>query len=201
MNIIEKATIQSFHNNRAESFGETDVKSLGWKNLHSQQERFRILSQIGDLSHATIADLGCGSGDLKPYLDQHFHDFHYIGIDQMPRFIKLAQSKFASSQNVSFLQADFCKVSLPDTDYILASGAFGYQCDDQQYFKKAIAKMILEAKKGITFNMLDDQYFKPHKLLKAHNRKEVTAFCKSLAENVEVITGYLEDDFTIIIRK
>ena len=41
-----------------------------------------------------VFDLGCGYGDLKTYLNQKFSDFTYIGIDQMPEFIAVAQERF-----------------------------------------------------------------------------------------------------------
>ena len=201
MNIIEKANIKSFHEHRVQNFGDLSVKALGWKNITSQQRRFEILAQIGDLNGVTILDLGCGYGDLKPFLDELYSDFTYVGVDQIPAFAKMGSEKYGSLKNTHFIEADFSQLSFDNVDYILASGAFGYKCAKETYYWETIGRMIQSAKKGVAFNMLDDHLFPEHNLLKAHNRAYVTAFCTKLTKNIEIIDGYLKDDFTVFIRK
>ncbi|NOY84878.1 MAG: class I SAM-dependent methyltransferase, partial [Nitrospirae bacterium] len=107
MNLIEKATIMHYHRHRIASYKTDSVKALGWRGSESQLKRFEVLASIGDLNGACILDVGCGYGDLKAYLDQHFSDFVYIGIDQMPEFISEAKRTYQSAVNTAFYQCDF----------------------------------------------------------------------------------------------
>ena len=49
--------------------------------------------------------------------------------------------------------------------------------------------------------MLDAQKFPKHPLLVGHDRGEIVSFCKEVAHDVEVISGYLDDDFTVFLYK
>ena len=201
MELIEKLTIQSFHEHRVNNFGEHTAEGLGWKDLNSQQKRFEILSQVGDLNNSAVLDLGCGYGDLKPFLDTHFSNFTYVGVDQIAKFVKKASDKYGQLEKTHFIEADFSKLFYADIDYILASGAFAYQCGRKEYYLEAIIHMFDNAKKGIAFNMLDDQIFPKHEFIKSHNKKVIVEFCKTLSKKVEVKTNYLEDDFTVFVWK
>ncbi len=201
MNIVEKLTIQNFHQHRIQHFGEETVEALGWKNKYSQQKRFEILCQIADLEGQNILDVGCGHGDLKIFLDERLRDFNYIGVDQMKEFIEVANDFFKDDPTTHFIEGDFSKVFFSEVDYILGSGAFGYKCQREEYYWETIMHLYNNCKKGVAFNMLDDRYFKDHPLLKSHNKEEVVKFCDRLASRIEVVDGYLEDDFTVFMYK
>jgi ubiquinone/menaquinone biosynthesis C-methylase UbiE len=94
MDLIEKATVMHYHRHRIEQYRCGTVESLGWRNINSQQARYKALTKVGDLSGASMLDVGCGYGDLKAYLDQHYTDFDYIGIDLQPEFINQAKARY-----------------------------------------------------------------------------------------------------------
>ncbi len=201
MNIIEKANMEHFHSKRADKFGDSDVKALGWKNLESQQKRFEVLVEFADLNNCHVLDVGCGHGDLRYYLGEHFFGLTYIGIDLMTEFLDEAKKRYGHMENTYFVQGDFSKMEVANVDYILASGAFGYKTTNELYYWQTISKMVEVAKKGVAFNMLNQDEFPEHPLLRGHNKAEVLHFCKALNYDVELKEGYLEGDFTIFIRK
>lgn len=201
MTIIEKAQIQHFHSERIKCHGDMTAEAQGWKDINSQQKRFEVLMRIADLNHRVVLDLGCGYGDLKPFLDRSFQGFSYIGVDHIPDFIEKAKSKYEDHERTYFVQGDYTHMQFQGVDYILASGALSYQSENEVYYFRALEHMINIADQGVAFNMLDDRFFPAHPLLKAHNREEVTRFCRQHCQNVEVIDGYMPDDFTIFIRK
>jgi 2-polyprenyl-3-methyl-5-hydroxy-6-metoxy-1,4-benzoquinol methylase len=55
-------------------------KSLNWESQEGQELRFRILSEIGDLSHKKILDVGCGLGHFADWLQKCDIDFKYTGV-------------------------------------------------------------------------------------------------------------------------
>jgi len=199
MNLIEKATIMHYHRHRIASYKMDAVKALGWRGSESQLKRFEVFANIGDLNGVSILDVGCGYGDLKAYLDQRFSDFVYIGIDQMPEFISEAQSVYKNDANTTFYQSDFSTVNFPKVDYVFASGALGYRCADPDFYTDMISKMFAAAKIGLAFNLLDAACFPEDPLLIGHDVQQIFSFCKTLSQNVELIRGYLNDDFTVFV--
>ncbi len=200
MELIEKATIIHYHRHRIKEFSGT-VKSLGWKGAASQLKRFEVLAQVADLNGRSIMDLGCGQGDLKGFLDERVSEFAYIGIDQMPEFIIEANRRYGHLPNTAFYQTDFSATELPTVEYVIASGALGYRSVNSTYYKEMIARMYASAQSALAFNMLDRATFPDHPLLVGHDVEEIEAFCKSLSPRVELIKGYLVDDFTIFMYR
>jgi SAM-dependent methyltransferase len=200
MNTIEKANVLAYHRHLLHEPIEHFAK-LGWCDSNSQQKRFEALTGLADLSNNVILDVGCGFGDLKPFLDHRFHDFVYLGIDHLPEFITEATRLHAHKPSTFFQAADFVTDGLPEVDYVLASGAFSYQTDNTIFLSRMIEKLYQVARKGLAFNLLDSETFRSGDLLKSYNRYEVLSFCLRLGNRVELVTGYLEDDFTIWMDK
>ena len=42
--------------------GANDAERVGWGSVDSQEKRFRVLMEIGDLDNNSILDVGCGLG-------------------------------------------------------------------------------------------------------------------------------------------
>ena len=201
MDPIEKATIINFHQNRINQFGGGTAEALGWRRPESQTKRFDVIVQVGDLNGRSVLDVGCGYGDLKDYLDQRFSDFVYIGIDQMHEFISEAEERYKGRAETHFFETDFSTVQLPNVDYVIASGALAYRSNDPDFHMDMVRKMYDSAAYALAFNMLDADRFPEHPLLRGHNLDEVVRRCRDLCPNVQVIQGYLDDDFTVFMRR
>ena len=201
MNIVEKATIIHYHRHRIREYASGTVEALGYRGDQSQCKRFEVLSTVANLNGCSILDVGCGHGDLKDYLDGKFHGFSYIGIDQMAEFIAQARSLYGQRPSCYFSQADFTTADLPQVDYVFASGVLAYRCTEKNFYFAMIEKMYQAANKALVFNMLDAERFPQHELLIGHDPERVMAFCNTLSKNVQLIRGYLEDDFTVMIKR
>jgi trans-aconitate methyltransferase len=201
MNLIEKATIIHYHRHRIDAFGEGTVGALGWRHEESQVKRFEALSSVGNLNGVSLMDIGCGYGHLKGFLDERFHGFSYIGIDQMPEFISGAIALYGQRPSCYFCLADFTSEELPRVDYIFASGVLGYRCEAEDFLFSMIGKMFAAADRALAFNMLDAAIFPRHELLTGHDPEEVLAFCRTLSPEVKLVRDYLEDDFTVLMYR
>ena len=82
-------------------YGES-FKAIGLS-PRSQQQRFEILSDIGDLRNKNILDVGCGFGDFYIYLMENFQIHDYIVIDISPGMIEIARKK---NPNILFYHND-----------------------------------------------------------------------------------------------
>lgn len=201
MNLIEKATLLHYHRHRIAVCAAGTVGALGWRGEESQRKRFEVIARAGDLNGSSLLDVGCGHGDLKRYLDPIFTGFTYVGIDQMPEFIAEARARYGAFPRTYFYQTDFTTITFPQVDYVIASGALGYRCADPDFYFDMIRKMAGAAKKAVVFNMLDAARFPSHPLLVGHDFEKVAAFCRTLSSDVRIVRGYLEDDFTVFIRR
>lgn len=182
--------------------GESETaRKVGWETTFCQQERFKVLCEIGNLNYRSILDIGCGLGDLKIYLDKHFQDFHYTGIDLMPEFIEEARKRFSKTLNTQFLLDDFTVCSMPQADYVLACGALCYRTVDELFIYKMIEKFYKHATMGLAFNLLDEETTNSDYMLKTYKQQDVLDFCIQLNPNATLITGYRPDDFTILMTK
>ena len=187
MTSIEKATVIHYHRRRIEVHGDGTVEALGWRKKDSQVKRFEVLSKVGDLSGCSLLDVGCGYGDLKPFLDQRFSGITYIGIDQMPEFIAEAQVRYKDYADTFFYQTDFTAAALPQVDYVVASGALAYRCDNPGFYEDMIRKMYGASTRAVAFNMLDVHRFPAHPLLLGHDSDEIVSFCQGLSDRVELV--------------
>ncbi|MBE1160670.1 class I SAM-dependent methyltransferase [Dyella acidiphila] len=198
MHLLEKAAVLQYHRRR---LGDPGRCALGWRTVDSQRLRFDALSRVGDLSGSKVLDLGCGYGDLKPFLDQRFADVAYLGIDHMPEFIEEARRRHGHLPRTGFVQADILNAVFPAVDYVLASGAMSYRCSNALYPYNLIRQMWDAAERGIAFNLLDARVFPPGSVLCGQDPEAILAFCRTLDPAAELVTGYVVDDFTVLMRR
>lgn len=201
MTLKEKATVIHYIRHRISEYSCGTAGALGYRDEQSQLLRFAALTEAGDLNGCSLLDIGCGYGALKEYLDERFHGYSYIGIDQMPEFIMQARSLYGHRPSCYFCLSDFTLEELPRADYVFASGILCYRCDDKNYYFSMIEKMFGAAQKALAFNMLDANIFPSHELLTGHDPEKVLAYCKTLSPESRIVRGYLEDDFTVLMYK
>ena len=198
MNIIEKAQVKHYHRQR---LGKEQSYEQGYRSPKSQTQRFKALSQWGDLTGLTILDLGCGYGDLKTFLDQRFESFVYLGVDFFPEFIDGANQRFSNTADTHFIRADFARTELPEVDLVIACGSLNYCSQNTKHPWYIIEKMWHAARKGIAFNLLDKKAFDDGGLLCAYESSKVYGVCQKLSQNIKIKRGYLPDDFTVFMYR
>jgi trans-aconitate methyltransferase len=201
MNPIERATALHFHRHRIATHGGQTPQALGWRHADSQRLRFEVIAAATDFNDCAVLDLGCGTGDLKAFLDRRFERLRYLGIDQMPEFIEAARARFAGDPDTAFALAHFDAAELPRADIVVACGALGYRCADPHWLPNLVARMYATATRVLVFNLLDAAVFPPHPLLVGHDIEQVAAFCRLLAPSVQVVRGYAPDDATIVMHR
>ncbi len=112
-------------------YGESYVKAFV-----SKQSRKRLANLITFMplrSSYCVADYGCGSGMLVPWIAPHVAA--YSGVDFSPEFIKTAQQQFPATHfpNASFYCAriqDFCNENLEKFDVAFAMDFSEHVYDD-----------------------------------------------------------------------
>lgn len=190
--------ILDFYEDSFAKYGN-DPRSVHWSGEISQIARFEVLSNIASLNEKRILDAGCGLGDLYKFFLSKKIPIEYMGVDIVPNFVELARERFP---NARFMLGDMTSPE-EEFDYVLASGAFTIAADgiDKNYYFKLIKNMFARAKYGFAFNMLNNATHKTDETYLSYDIDEVMSYCKTLTENVTIITDYLPQDFTVYMYK
>jgi len=150
-----------------------NIKTVGWGTVQSQHLRFKILAGIADLSDSSICDIGCGFGDLYPYLIQRFSNIEYTGFDLCCKLINEAKKRYPDAR---FEQFDILEKNLNEKfDYIFCSGALNCKIDNhEKYIWEMLKSMHNLCKHGLAVNFLStyvdyqiekDFHFEPEKAI------------------------------------
>lgn len=201
MTPIERAAVLHYHRHRIAEHGSGTPEALGWRHAESQRRRFEVIAQAADFSGCSVLDLGCGTGDLKAFLDERFTDLRYLGIDQMPEFIEAARLRFATQRDTDFALAHFDTTPLPQADIVVASGTLGYRCASPHWVFNTVARMYAAASQLLVFNLLDAAVFPEHPLLVGHDIDDVAAFCRKLAPRVAIVRNHAADHATVVVQR
>ena len=118
---MPKIDNKTFYSTAIEKYGIT-AKGVNWHSKESQKLRFDIILDMlpRDLSIYTIADAGCGFGDLYLYmLKKKRAPKEYIGIDSLEEMYAIA----LNNTGCEVVVADICTDALPSADFYVCSGA------------------------------------------------------------------------------
>lgn len=180
-----------------------DTRSLGIGSRESQEARFRVLAEIGDLRGASILDVGCGFGDLLSFLEGQGISARYTGIDIQPPFIQEARTRHPAAEflctGIEEFPAD------RRFDYVLVSGTFNvkFREDQEAWVFRVLRKMFALAERGVGINLLstyhdegrfrEDMFYCPPEraFSEAHN----------ITRWVTLRHDYMPHDFTLYLYR
>lgn len=169
-------------------------KSLHWHSRTTQQERFKVLTRIGDLHSARILDIGCGIGDFAMFLKSQQITVEYTGYDIVSDALEIARTKCpkATFENRNIL----LKPPGAPFDYSFSSGLFAF--GDQPLFEGILTQAVDATKIAFGFNI----YQTPIPTFFSPDQDEILAFCRTLpVSDIQVVDDYLTDDLTFFLYK
>ena len=180
-----------------------DVQSLGWGSATSQQDRFRVLCEIGNFDNKSLLDVGCGFGDLYLFLkEQNILPKQYTGIDVNPQMIATAKLRVPEA---TFRVEDILDDNLKERyDYAVASGIFSLETPNWGIITaKIISKMYQLSRIGVGVNFLSS--LTPGKkfvdMHYAHPSDIFNLVCPNLSTRIVLRHDYRPNDFTVYIYK
>ena len=133
------------------------------------------------LKDATILDVGCGTGDIIPFLHQEGIK-KYVGVDIYKPALTMAKKKYPDE---TFFLADILKAkNLGKYDFVFCSGGLSIKLqsvDNYNFFRAMVERMWQLARIGIAFNILTDEDPDPAKHLFYYSIRKVRKICKGIA--------------------
>ncbi len=180
-------------------------KALNWGSLDSQNLRFKVLSEIDDLTGKSILDVGCGLGDFADWFKKRNIPVNYTGLDLTWKLVEQARKNHPTYE---FIQGSILDDLLLEKsinrhfDYVFASGIFyTYTQGSYSWMQSAISKMWSLCTKGLAFNSLSawakdldstEFYAEPLKTIE---------YCRQLSPEIVFRHDYHPRDFTIYMLK
>lgn len=187
-------------------------RALHWVSKEAAEVHYKQLIADLDFEGKSVLDVGCGFGDIIPYILEKSKHFEYIGIDIVPEFIKVAKDTYKNRINIKkklrvhFLVRDYIKNPLRQKfDVVLCCGALNSNPSNSiRYRKKAIEIMWEYAREVVAFNM-SGGYPQPenknvNRVFYA-NSLEILRFCFTLTSKIIFRHHYRKRDFTIAMFK
>jgi len=178
-------------------------RALKWHSEKAARQRYEQIVADIDFNKKSILDVGCGFGDIIPYIADKSNAFNYIGIDLVPEFVKEAKKIHPKHK---FLVGNYFKQPLKkDFDIIICCGALnGNYRNNLGFRKKAIKTMFNHTKECLVFNMAG-RHPKPktarHSNVWFADSKRIFKYCETLSERVLLKDDYHSTDFTITMLK
>lgn len=158
-----------------------------YSSRESQEARYEILTQVGNLQNTRILDFGCGSGHLATFLQERRFQCEYTGVDIVEDFFPIARTKhpdcrfgrWEEFQNERF-------------DYILISGVFNNRmADNHSFFVDTIRMLFSACNQALSFNLMSTYVDFQDPNLWYISPQEVFTFVKELTPYVTIRNDYI----------
>jgi SAM-dependent methyltransferase len=183
---------KAFYENSIKEYG-FNAKGLHWNNRNNQMKRFDILVDFikYDITNSYIGDAGCGFGDLCGFLEQkRLKPKKYIGYDSEEVIIQEAKRRYPKYDfEIKNILQDEIKV----VDYYICSGAINILSVKESF--EFIKNIYSYSKKGICFNFLVGTNYN------GIRADDVLDFCSTFTKNIRTKEYYIENDFSVLLRK
>jgi trans-aconitate methyltransferase len=191
----------NFYAGLLEHFGHSH-KAVGWSTLESQQARFQALAECANWEGKSVLDVGCGLGDLYDFIKRHYPNTKYTGFDELSSLIEQAKIAYPSGTFIQQSLEAFPKEK--KYDCVVACGVFNLRQDgDQfQFLHKQVSRLTSLAKEVTAISLLSNVMYKNQtfsKKLFYYDAETVKEVLKEMGD-ITIMDGYLENDFTLVIR-
>jgi SAM-dependent methyltransferase len=187
----------NLYNERFTQFGR-DLRTVGWGSRVGQALRFNVLFRGLDPKGKTILDVGCGLGDLIPFLqDRTGGNFRYIGIDIAEHLIEDARKLYGNGDCI-FFHGDVFLKELPKVDISVLSGALSLRAKGiSSYAERTLERMYALSNEAACLNFLSKCVDFELEKNKHYKPELVLSWGLRIARSVNLYHDYPLYEFTI----
>jgi SAM-dependent methyltransferase len=186
-------SVVAFYEETLGRHGPASARGVRWPSADLQARLFEGLMACGPWDGASVADVGCGVGDLLAYLEDRGLEVRYWGCDLAPAMVAAARRKHPEAR-ARFVVRDIARRGLPRRfDYVVASGTFNVRGEDHEaHVRRTVAAMYAACRRAVAFNVLaprpagdlQGEYLEYLGYYYLPDLPALTAFCRTLAPRV-----------------
>ena len=177
-----------------------EAEMVGWRSKKRQDLRFKVLSQIDDLNHKSVLDLGCGLGALGEFFKRQEIEVDYTGYEICAKMAMMARRlrPYLKIEGVDILNDPVRK----RFDWVLASGIFNLHLNNNRSFLEAtLARSFEICKLGVAVNMLSTYVDYRDKTLSYVKPEMAFGLAKTMTPRVVLRYDYMPYEFTLYLYK
>jgi SAM-dependent methyltransferase len=179
-----------------------DPRTLGW-DKGKQPERFAALTQLLPMDRlGSVLDVGCGFGDLFPFLRRHGFRGSYTGLDFVPELIAVGRQAYPEAE---FVVADFADYQAAGRfDVVLASGIFNARLtgeDQWAHVTATLRHMHATCRVAACADFLTAYVDYRRDDLFYASPEQLHQFAKSLTRRVALLHHYMPFEFALYLFK
>lgn len=191
------AAVAELYNERFERFGR-DLRTVGWGSRADQLLRFEVLLRGLDPKGKTILDVGCGLGDLVPFLHERTGgDFRYVGLDVAASLVDDAR-RLHGDACCTFLHGDVFAAGVPQADIAVLSGALSLRIEGiAEYAQRTLERMYALSREAACLNFLSKYADYELEKNQHYQPQEVFGWARRVARRVNLFHDYPLYEFTV----
>lgn len=170
----------------------------------SHQKRFEKILELGDFSHHSLLDVGCGIGGFYEFLKERGINCRYTGVDINPGMIAAARERNPEIKE-QFLVRDIIEEKLDSPfDYVISIGPLNLRFADDlnlEITRRLIHEMYRLARVGAAISMTSGLTQRPSPSTFYYDPLSLLAGTFTYCTNVRFDHSYLPHDFTLFLYK
>ena len=179
-----------------------DHRALGFGARSSQEKRFAALLQLGAFHRRSVLDVGCGFGDLFPWLQERGMMPDYTGVDICAPMIERCRRRFKGVGR--FLVGDALTFDAEEGsyDYVVASGIFGLAArGTRTRIQPTLQRLFRMSRIGLAVNFLSTRAPRKSAARLYVEPADMMEMALGLSPAVAVDHSYLPNDFTLLVHR
>jgi SAM-dependent methyltransferase len=187
-------SVVAFYERTLDRHGPGSARGVRWPSDELQRRLFEgLMAAGGPWPGASVADVGCGVGDLYAHLQEQGLEVKYWGCDLAPAMVAAARRKHPQAR-ARFVVRDILERGLPRRfDFVVASGTFNIRVEDHEaHVRRLVTAMYEGCRRAVVFNVLvprppgdlEGEYLEHLGYYYLADLPALEAFCRRLAPRV-----------------
>lgn len=196
---MTQTNVAQYYDDRIIQHGPTH-KAVDASSDEALLARYKVLSEVCDLSNKSVLEVGCGYGAFGNYLKTNYPSINYTGVDISELMIEAGQELYS---NLNLLHADVMQLGTvfnEGYDVVLCQGLF-YLLDDFEQVKALIAKMFSLTRDCLAFTSVCQWPYGPSDDELRIDPVATLEYCQTLTQNVHLRYGYWPGDICFYLYR
>jgi len=195
----EQKRISEYYDHLVDQYGY-DPRACDASTRESLRVRYRVLSDVMDLTNKSVLEVGCGFGDLGAYLKRKYKRVHYTGIDISSRMIEEGRKRYPKVPLYHLNVLDMNPHQ--QFDAVLAQGVFYLLKDNaESRMWRLIEKMFSLARQAVAFSTLSAWASRKNSSEFYADPIRVAEWCRRLTPFLVFRHDYHPGDFSVYLYK